>query len=179
MPHLHLPSSSPLLLYVLIFLQLHPSSLCVSIFLHHLPSPFSPLFFGVRLSYRSWFLRIWVLYTSGFSNTESPSSCLSWLSSSQDSDLVGPPNSWFDYYNQAPSSPTSFVETDLNRGTTLTSEDEEIEVLFELQLDLQDLYIENLFLSSDEELLDDDELKSDFDVGGPFSCMDTSFLFDL
>ena len=37
-------------------------------------------------------------YTSGFSEMESPSSCLSWLSSSQDSDLVGPPNSWFDLY---------------------------------------------------------------------------------
>ena len=48
-----------------------------------------------------------------------------------------------------------------------------------LQLDMQDLYIENLFPSSDEESLDDDDLKSNFDVGGPFSHMDTSFLFDL
>ena len=53
-------------------------------------------------------------YTSGFSEMESPSSCLSWLSSSQDSDLVGPLNTWFDYYNRAPPSPTSFVETDPN-----------------------------------------------------------------
>ena len=110
---------------------------------------------------------------------ESPSSYLSWLSSSQDSDLVGPLNPWFDFYNRAPPSPTSSVETDPNWKRTLTSEDEEIESLFDLQLDLQDLYIENLFPSSDEESLDDDDLVSDFDVGGSFSHMDTSFLFDL
>ena len=110
---------------------------------------------------------------------ESPSSYLSWLSSSQDSDLVGPLNPWFDFYNRAPPSPTSSVETDPNWKRTLTSEDEEIESLFDLQLDLQDLYIENLFPSSDEESLDDDDLVSNFDVGGPFSRMDTSFLFDL
>ena len=57
--------------------------------------------------------------------------------------------------------------------------DEEIESLFDLQLDLQDLYIEHLFPSSDEESLDDDDLKSDFNVGGSFSCMDISLLFDL
>ena len=70
---------------------------------------------------------------------ESPSSCLSWLSSSQDGDPVGPPNPWFDFYNRAPPSPTSSVETVPNWGRTLTSEDEEIGGLFDLQLDLQDL----------------------------------------
>ena len=41
--------------------------------------------------------------------------------------------------------------------------------LFDLQLDLQDLYIENLFPSSDEESLDDDDLVFDFDVGYIFA----------
>lgn len=41
--------------------------------------------------------------------------------------------------------------------------------MLDLQLDLQDLYIEDLFTSSNKESLDDDDLKSDFDVGGPFS----------
>ena len=109
----------------------------------------------------------------------SPNSCLSWLSSSQDSDLVGPPNPWFDFYNRAPPSPTSSVETDPNWGKILTSKDEEIRGLFDLHLNLQDLYIKNLFSSSDEESLDDDDLVSDFDVGAPFSRMDTSFLFNL
>ena len=118
------------------------------------------------------------MYASGFSNMESLSSCRSWLSSSQDSNLAGPPNPWFDFYNRALLSPTSSVETDPNWGRTLTSEDEEIGGLFDLQLDLQNLYIENLFTSSDEESLVDDDLVSDFDVGQPFSRMDTSFLFD-
>ena len=109
---------------------------------------------------------------------ESPSSYIYWLSSSQDSDLFGPPNPLFDFYNQAPPSPMSSVETNLNWGRTLTSQDEETKGLFDLQLNLQDLYIENLFSSSDEESLDDD-LVSDFDVGEPFSYMDTSFLYDL
>ena len=47
------------------------------------------------------------------------------------------------------------METNPNWGRELNSEDEEIEGLFDLQLDLQDLYIENLFPSSDEESLDD------------------------
>ena len=76
---------------------------------------------------------------------ESPSSCLSWLSSSQDSDLIGPPNPWFDFYNRAPPTPTSSIETNPNWGRTLTFEDKEIENLFDLQLNLQDLYIENFF----------------------------------
>ena len=43
--------------------------------------------------------------------------------------------------------------------------------MFDLQLDLKDLYIEDLFPSSDEEPLDDD-LKPDFDdIHGPFSHM--------
>ena len=66
------------------------------------------------------------VYVSGFSNMESPSSCLLWLSSSQDSDLVGHPNPWFDFYNRAPPSLTSSIEMDPNWRRTLTSEDEEI-----------------------------------------------------
>ena len=66
------------------------------------------------------------MYASGFSNMESPSSCLLWLSSSQDSNLVGPPNPWFDFYNRASLSPKSSVETDPNWGRTLTSEDKKI-----------------------------------------------------
>ena len=61
----------------------------------------------------------------------------------------------------------------------LNSEDEEIKGLFNLQLDLQDLYLEDSFPSSNEESLDDDDLKFDFDVEGPFSRMDISFLSDL
>ena len=80
----------------------------------------------------------------------------------QDSDLVGPPNLWFDFYNRAPPSPTSSIKTDPSWGRTLTSENEKIGSLFDLQLDLQDLYIENLFPSLDEELLVDDDLVSDF-----------------
>ena len=95
---------------------------------------------------------------------ESPSSYLSWLSSSQDSDFVGHPNLWFDYYNQVPPSPTTSVETDSNQGRKLTSEDEENQDLLDLQLDLQDLYLEDMLPSSDEESLDDDDLKSDFDI---------------
>ena len=57
-------------------------------------------------------------------------------------------------------------------GRELNSENEEIGGLFDLQLDLQDLYIEDLFPSSDEESLDDADLKLDFDdVHGPFSRM--------
>ena len=73
----------------------------------------------------------------------------------------------------------SFVESDPNWGEILTSEDEEIGGLFDLQLDPQDCYIENLFPSSDKESLVDDDLASDFDVAGPFSRMDTSFHFNL
>ena len=72
------------------------------------------------------------MYASKFLNMESPSSCLSWLSSSQVSDLVGPPNPWFDFYNRPPPSPTNSFKTDPNRGRTLTSEDEEIGSLFDL-----------------------------------------------
>ena len=54
----------------------------------------------------------------------------------------------------------------------MNTDDEEIAAMFDLQLDLQDLYIENLFPSSDEESLDDGDLKPDFDdVQGPFSRM--------
>ena len=85
---------------------------------------------------------------------------------------MGPPNPWFDYYQYVPPSPAIYVETDPNWGRELNSEDEEIEGLFDLQLDLQDLYIEALFPSSNEESLDDAELKLDFDdVHGPFSRM--------
>ena len=57
-------------------------------------------------------------------------------------------------------------------GRELNSENEEIGGLFDLQLDLQDLYIEDLFPSSEEESLDDADLKPDFDdVYGPFSRM--------
>ena len=64
------------------------------------------------------------------------------------------------------------METNPNWGRELNSEDEEIEGLFDLQLDLQDLYIENLFLSSDEESLNDADLKPNFDdVRDPFSRM--------
>ena len=109
----------------------------------------------------------------------SPTSCLSCLSSSQESDpTIGSPNPWFDFYNRLPASSTTSDETDPNWGRSITSEDEEIQGMFDLQLDLQDLYIENLFPSSDEESLDDDDLVSDFDVRGPFSRMDTSFLYD-
>ena len=106
----------------------------------------------------------------------SPRSCLSWLSSSQESDpTIGSPNPWFDFYNRLP---TTSDETDPNWGRSITSEDEEIQGMFDLQLDLQDLYIENLFSSSNEKSLDEDDLVSDFDVRGPFSRMDTSFLYD-
>ena len=109
----------------------------------------------------------------------SPRSCLSWLSSSQESDpTIGSSNPWLDFYNRLPPSSTTSVETDPKWERNITSEDEEIQGMFDLQLDLQDLYIENLFPSSDEESLDDDDLVSDFDVRGPFSRMDTSFLYD-
>ena len=64
------------------------------------------------------------------------------------------------------------METDPNWGRELNSKDEKIEGLFDLQLDLQDLYIEDLFPSSNEESLDDVDLKPDFDdVHRPFSRM--------
>ncbi|XP_057521572.1 uncharacterized protein LOC130801708 isoform X1 [Amaranthus tricolor] len=95
------------------------------------------------------------------------SSCLSWLSSSQESDpTIGTPNPWFDFYNRLPPSPMTSVEMDPNWGRSITSKDEEMQGMFDLQLDV---YIENLFPSSDEESMDDDDLVSDFDVQGPFS----------
>ena len=60
------------------------------------------------------------------------------------------------------------VETDPNCGRDLNSKDEEIEGMFNLQLDLPD--IEDLFPSSYKESLVDDDV-SDFDVHGPFSRM--------
>ena len=106
----------------------------------------------------------------------SPTSCLSCLSSSQESDpTIGSPNPWFDFYNRIP---TTSDETDPNWGRSITYEDEEIQGMFDLQLDLQYLYIENLFPSSDEESLDEKDLVFNFDVRGPFSCMDTFFLYD-
>ena len=70
----------------------------------------------------------------------SPRSCLSWLSSSQESDpTIGPPNPWFDFYNRLPPSPTSIIETDPNWGRSTTTKDEEIQAMFDLQIDLQDL----------------------------------------
>ena len=102
----------------------------------------------------------------------SPKSCLSWGDSSEENVLVGTPNPWFDYYQYVPPSPTISVETDPNWGRECDTEDEEINALFDLQIDLQDLLIENPFSSSDEEPLDDDDLKLDFDdVHGPFSRM--------
>ena len=86
---------------------------------------------------------------------DSQNSCLSWVVSFEENDLVGPPNPWFDYYQYVPPSPTISMEMDPNWGRELNSEDEEIEGLFDLQLHLQDLYIENIFPSSDEEYLDD------------------------
>ena len=73
--------------------------------------------------------------------------CLSWVAFSEENDLVGHPNPWFDYYQYIPPSPTISVEMDPNWRRELNSKDEEIEGLFDLQLDLQDLYIENLFPS--------------------------------
>ena len=103
---------------------------------------------------------------------DSPNSCLSWVTSSEENDLVCPSNPWFDYYQYVSSSPTISVKTDPNWGRELNSEDEEIEGLFDLQLDLQDLYIENLFPSSDEESLDDADLKPNLDnVHSPLSCL--------
>ena len=85
---------------------------------------------------------------------------------------MGPPNPWFDYYQYVLPSPINSVETDPNWGKELNSKDEEIEGMFDLQLDLQDLYIEDFFPSSDEESLDDTDLKPNFDdVHGPFSRM--------
>ena len=85
---------------------------------------------------------------------------------------MGPPNPWFDYYQYVPPSSTISMETNPNWGRELNSKDEEIEGLFDLQVDLQDLYIENLFPSSDEKSLNDADLKLDFDdVHGPFSRM--------
>ena len=83
----------------------------------------------------------------------SPKSCLSWEESPEDDVLHGPPNPWFDYYQYVHDSPTISVETDPNWGRELNSKDEEIEDMFDLQLDLQDLYIDNLFPFSDEESL--------------------------
>ena len=75
-------------------------------------------------------------------------------------------------YQYIPPSPTISKETNPNWGRDLNFEDEEIKGLFDLQLDLQDLYIDDLFPSSDEESLDDVDLKLDVDdVHGPFSCM--------
>ena len=109
----------------------------------------------------------------------SPNSCLCWLSSSQHSDpTIGPPNPWFEFYNRLPPSPTSSVETHPNWGRSITTEEEEIQAMFDLQIDLQDLYIENLFPSSDDESMDDADLVSDYDFRGPFSRMDISFLYD-
>ena len=82
-----------------------------------------------------------------------------------------PPNSWFDYYIYVPPSPIIYVKTDPNWGRELNSEKEKIEGLLDLQQDLQDLCLEDLFPSSDEEPLNDDDLESDFDVQGPFSLM--------
>ena len=56
------------------------------------------------------------MYASGFTNMESPNSFLSWLFLSQDSDFVGSPNTWFDFYNRASPSPISYVEMDPNWG---------------------------------------------------------------
>ena len=82
---------------------------------------------------------------------------------------MGPPNPWFDYYNYFPPSPTISIEMDPNWRRDLNLEDEEIERIFDLQLDdLQD--IEDLFPSSYKESLVDDDV-SDFDVHGPFSRM--------
>ncbi|XP_057521573.1 uncharacterized protein LOC130801708 isoform X2 [Amaranthus tricolor] len=57
------------------------------------------------------------------------SSCLSWLSSSQESDpTIGTPNPWFDFYNRLPPSPMTSVEMDPNWGRSITSKDEEMQV---------------------------------------------------
>ena len=100
---------------------------------------------------------------------DSPGLCLSWLSVSKESDFVGPPNPWFDYYNYVLPSPTISVENP-NWGRELNLEDEEIEGLFNLQLDIQDFYIEVLFPSSNEESLDDDDLKSNITSGKNLIC---------
>ena len=89
---------------------------------------------------------------------DSPNSCLSWVASSEENDLVGPPNPWFDYYHYVPPSPTISMKTDPYWGRVLNSEEEEIEGLFDLHLDLKDLYIEDFFPSSNEESLDDAHL---------------------
>ena len=68
-----------------------------------------------------------------------------------------------------PSSPIISVETNPNWGRELNSEDEDIQGMFNLQLNLPN--IDDLFPSSNEESLNDDDVQFDFDVHGPFSRM--------
>ena len=66
------------------------------------------------------------------------------------------------------SSPHSSIETSLNWGRTMDSEDEEISVMFDLGLDLPD---DDLFPSSDSEDYNGKDDDTVYDVKGPFSRM--------